>query len=56
MPEDRITRGNWQDAYEAEFSLETLRLIIDMIRELYEASGRWPNATELRAALRKPGS
>ncbi len=56
MSDDRIERGSWDLAYDENFSLETLRLIIDLIRELYEASGRWPSATELRASLRKPGS
>ena len=37
-------------------TLEELRLLIHMVRETYEQTGRYPSATELRAALRKPGS
>ncbi len=56
MSDDRIERGSWDLAYDENFSLETLRLIIDLVKEFYEAAGRYPTATELRAALKKPGS
>jgi hypothetical protein len=45
-------RSNWTDA--EAIDLETLRLILMLVKELYEASGVWPTATTLRAALRKP--
>ena len=51
MPE---TPSNWAQATEPD--LELLRLILLLTRELYELRGTWPTATELRAALRKPGS
>ncbi len=56
MSDDRINRGNWDAAYEEGFSLETLRLVIELVKEFYEASGRWMTATELRAAMKRPGS
>jgi len=37
-----------------EIDLDTLRLILLLVKEIYEASGIWPTATQLRAALRKP--
>ena len=43
--------SNWS---RAELDLETLAMLIVLIRELYEATGQWPTATALRAALRKP--
>ena len=47
-----IRVSNWSMA--DDLNLETLRLILLLVRELYEASGQWPSATELRAALRRP--
>lgn len=57
MPSDNPERGperrsNWSNA--EAITLEDLRLILLLTRELYEASGDWPTATTLRAALRKP--
>ena len=48
-PSERLS--NWTMA---EPDLETLRLILLLVRELYEATGIWPTATQLRAALRRP--
>ena len=40
----------------ADQELDHLQLILLLVRELYEASGRWPSAKELQRALRHPGS
>lgn len=37
-------------------TLETLRLLILMLKEVYEQEGRWLSATELRSLMLRPGS
>lgn len=55
MPDDPDrARGNWAGATEPD--LETLRLVIQLVREYHELTGAWPSAMELRASLRRPGS
>lgn len=46
---DRVS--NWTMA---EVDLETIRLILLLTKELYEATGRWPTASDIRAAMRHP--
>ena len=46
----------WDDALNAVLPLETLRLLITLIREYYEQHGQWPSATALRGLLRRPGA
>ena len=44
-------RSNWTAA---EVDLETIRLILLLAFEIYDATGHRPTATELRAAMRHP--
>lgn len=36
--------------------LETIRLIVLLVREWHEQTGTWPTATEIRVKLGRPGS
>jgi hypothetical protein len=35
--------------------LETIRLLLLLAKELYEATGTWPSATALQTAMKRPG-
>lgn len=48
-----MSANNWQDATLP--SLEVIRLILLVQRELYEATGSWPSAAAVLEKLRKPG-
>lgn len=36
--------------------VDTLRLLILLLKEVYEHEGRWLSATELRSLMLRPGS
>ena len=47
--------SNWQDAL-VLLDLETLRLILLLVKEHYELTGEFLTATQLRAMMQQPGS
>lgn len=51
MPDDR---SNWKQALEV-MDLETLRLIVLLVKEHHELTGSWLTASDLRAKLAQPG-
>lgn len=46
--------SNWRQALDAR-DLETLRLIVLLVKEHHELTGSWLKASDLRAKLTQPG-